>query len=78
MRQLTWALTFLTFDREAGRARPATITGLAVVVLTVASHVVLSEPWMQQAGFPATVHAPTGAGPSLAPVADCRAEASRP
>ena len=78
MRQLVWAAAFLAFDRESGRVRPGAITGITVVALAVASHVVLAEPWMEQAGFPATAHASTGAGPSLAPVADCRTEAGRP
>ena len=78
MRQIAWAAAFLVFDWEAGPPRPAAITGLTVVVLTVASHIWLSGPWMQQAGFAAAAHAPAAAVPSPTPVAHCRTEASRP
>lgn len=53
MTQIAYVVAFLLFDREAGRVRPATITGLAVIVLAAIAHVWLGESWMEQAGFPA-------------------------
>lgn len=50
--QLVYALGFAFFDREAGRVRPAAVTGLIVVVLAIVSHLWLSGPWLRQAGFP--------------------------
>jgi hypothetical protein len=62
VRQLAWAFAFLVFDREAGKPRPATVTGLVVVILTIASHQVMSGPWLLQVGFstPSPVAASTG------------------
>ena len=74
MTGLAWAVAFLIFDREAGRPRLAAVTGLMVVVLTVASHLWLSGPWLRQAGFPAAVHSAADVLPSPTPVAHCRAE----
>ncbi len=74
MTRLAWTVAFLLFDREAGRVRPAALTGLAAAVLTVASHVWLSGPWLQQAGFTAA-HAL--ATPSPPPIAPCSAKAPR-
>ena len=76
MRQLAWAAAFLVFDRESGRPRPAAITGVTVVALTVASHLWLSGPWMRQAGFPDAVHAPAAA-PTPKTSATCSTEASQ-
>lgn len=44
-----WALVFL-LDGEK-RPRRSVVAGLLVVVLTVASHLWLSGPWMEQAGL---------------------------
>lgn len=71
MTGLAWAVAFLIFDREAGRPRLAAVTGLMVVVLTVASHLWLSGPWLRQAGFPAAAHPPAAAS-SPAPIAHNR------
>jgi hypothetical protein len=79
VRQLTWALAFLVFDREAGRVRPGPVAGLAAaVLLTLASHLWLSGAWMRQAGFATVGHAPA-AIPALSPPTSttCRTEASR-
>ena len=75
MTRLAWTVVFLLFDREAGRIRPSTATSIAVVALMVASHLWLSGPWLQQAGFPAAAYVPADAAPSSTPAANCRAEA---
>src|SRR5262249_31071674 len=54
---LVYAAGFLVFDREAGRVRPAIVTGLIVVVLAIVSRLWLSESWLEQAGFPDVPHA---------------------
>lgn len=71
---IIWALGFLIFDREAGRARPSSVTGLIVVGLALFCHFWLSGPWLLQAGFPGAPHSPTAAAPT-APSAVHSAEA---
>jgi hypothetical protein len=78
VRQLAWALAFLIYDGEAGRPRPAAVTGAIVAVLTVASHQVMSGPWLLQAGFPVAAHAPAAATSSPTFLTTCRTEATRP
>jgi hypothetical protein len=48
---VVYVVGFLLYDREAGRVRRSTITGLIVVVLLVISHFWLAGPWLQQAGL---------------------------
>lgn len=64
MTQAIHVVAFLLFDREAGRARPSTLTRLGVVALAVVSHFWLSGSWLEQAGFPAAAHSSTAAVPS--------------
>jgi hypothetical protein len=78
VRQLAWAAAFLAFDREAGHVRPAALTGLAVVVLTVISHQLMSGPWLLQAGFPAATRPPAATTSSPTSLTTCRTEATRP
>jgi hypothetical protein len=61
---LVYAAGFLVFDREAGRVRPAIVTGLIVVVLAIVSHLWLSGAWLRQAGFPDVPHAQPAATPT--------------
>ena len=64
MTRIAYVVASRLFDREAGRVRPSTLTGLGVVALAVASHLWLSGPWLEQAGFPAAAHAsPATAAP---------------
>jgi len=77
MKQAAWTLAFLVFDREAGRVRPGAVTGLTVAVLAVASHVVLSGPWMRQAGFPAVDHTAVATVVHSPTPTTCRTEATR-
>ena len=77
MTQIAWALAFLLFDREAGRPRPAALTGLAVVVLTLASHQVMSGPWLL-AEFSTATRPPAATTSSPTSLTTCRTEAGRP
>jgi len=76
--QFVYVVAFLLFDREAGRVRPFTLTGLAVVVLAVASHLWLSGPWLQQAGFPAAAHSSTAEAARPTPAGLCGEGRCRP
>jgi len=76
--QLVYILAFLLFDREAGRARPSTLTGVGVVALAVASHLWLSGPWLAQAGFPAVAHSSTAEAARPTPAGLCGEGRSRP
>ena len=72
MTQIAYAVAFLLFDRESGRVRPSALTGLGVVALTIVSHLWLSGPWLEQAGFPAVAHAsPAAAAPRPPTAASC-------
>lgn len=76
MTRLVYVLAFLLFDREAGRVRPSALGGLGVVALAIVSHLWLSGPWLEQAGFPALAHSAAAAGPAL--TATCGEGRSRP
>jgi hypothetical protein len=80
VRQMAWAFAFLVFDREAGRPRAGAFAGLAVAVLTVVSHQVMSGPWLLQAGFPAAARPPAAvtSSPTSFSTSTCRTEVSRP
>ena len=78
MTQIACAVAFLLFDREAGRVRPSTLTGLGVVALAVASLLWLSGPWLQQAGFPTAARSSTAAASPATPSASCGEGRSRP
>ena len=77
MTHIVYALAFLLFDREAGRVRPSALAGLGVVALAIVSHLWLSGPWMEQAGFPALAHSAAAAQPTPA-AATCGEGGSRP
>jgi hypothetical protein len=76
--QIVYVFAFLLFDREAGRVRPSALAGLGVVALTIASHLWLSGPWLEQAGFPALAHSAAAASARSTPAATCGEGRSRP
>jgi len=79
VRGIVYALAFLLFDREAGRVRPSALAGLGVVALSAISHLWLSGPWLEQAGFPALAHASPAATVRPTPAAATYGEGrSRP
>jgi hypothetical protein len=77
MTQIVHAVGFLLFDREAGRARPSTLTGLGVGALAVLSHLWLSASWLEQAGFPGAERHSTAAASPRTPTGLCGEGMSR-